>query len=44
MHEEKWHRMFLSGLKLFDWSPKSHRCSFYNGKSLGLAFVNRKII
>jgi len=44
MHEEKWQRMFLSGLKLFDWSPKSHSCSFYNGKSLGLAFVNRKII
>ena len=44
MHEEKMKRMFLSGLKLFDWSPKSHSCSFYNGKSLDLAFVNRKII
>ena len=33
----------LSGLKPFDWSPKSHSCSCYKGKSLGLAFVNRKI-
>jgi len=33
----------LSDLKRFDWSPKSHSCSSYNGKELGLAFVNSKI-